>query len=59
MCDRVAAQIEDLTGRIDEAIAPFAAQVAQLDEIRGVEDGELETLRIRHDLLRHRMPEQF
>ena len=39
MCDRIdalTAQIEDLTGRIDEAIAPFAAQVAQLDEIPGV-----------------------
>jgi transposase len=39
MCDRVdalTAQIEDLTGRIDEAITPFAAQVAQLDEIPGV-----------------------
>jgi transposase len=39
MCDRIdalTAQIEALTGRIDEAIAPFAAQVAQLDEIPGV-----------------------
>ena len=39
MCDRIdalSAQIEDLTGRIDEAIAPFAHQVAQLDEIPGV-----------------------
>ena len=34
--DALTAQIEDLTGRIDEAIAPFAAQVAQLDEIPGV-----------------------
>jgi transposase len=30
--DALTAQIEDLTGRIDEAIAPFAHQVAQLDE---------------------------
>ena len=39
MCDRIdalTAQIEALTGRIDEAIAPFAHQVAQLDEIPGV-----------------------
>jgi transposase len=39
MCDRVdalTAQIETLTGRIDEAIAPFAHQVAQLDEIPGI-----------------------
>ena len=39
MCDRVDAltvQVEALTGRIDEAIAPFASQVAQLDEIPGV-----------------------
>jgi transposase len=39
MCDRVdalTAQIEALTARIDEAIAPFAVQVAQLDEIPGV-----------------------
>jgi transposase len=39
MCDRIdalTAQIEDLGGRIDEAIAPFAHQVAQLDEIPGV-----------------------
>ena len=39
MCERIdalSAQIEDLTGRIDEAIAPFAHQVAQLDEIPGV-----------------------
>jgi transposase len=39
MCDRIdalTAQIETLTGRIDEAIAPFAAQVTQLDEIPGV-----------------------
>jgi transposase len=34
--DALTAQIEDLTGRIDEAIAPFAAQVAQLDEIPGI-----------------------
>jgi transposase len=34
--DALTAQIEALTGRIDEAIAPFAAQVAQLDEIPGV-----------------------
>jgi transposase len=39
MCERIdqlTAQIEDLTGRIDAAIAPFATQVAQLDEIPGV-----------------------
>jgi transposase len=39
MCDHVdalSAQIETLTGRIDEAIAPFAHQVAQLDEIPGI-----------------------
>jgi len=38
MCDRVDAltvQIEALTERIDEAIAPFARQVARLDEIPG------------------------
>ena len=34
--DALTGQIEALTGRIDEAIAPFAAQVAQLDEIPGV-----------------------
>jgi transposase len=39
MCDRVDAltgQVEALTVKIDEAIAPFAVQVAQLDEIPGV-----------------------
>jgi transposase len=39
MLDRVDAltvQVEALTGRIDEAITPFAIQVAQLDEIPGV-----------------------
>jgi hypothetical protein len=34
--DGLSAQIEALTGRIEEAIAPFARQVAQLDEITGV-----------------------
>jgi len=34
--DALSAQIDQLTGRIDEAIAPFARQVAQLDEIPGV-----------------------
>ena len=34
--DALTAQIEALTGRVDEAIAPFAAQVAQLDDIPGV-----------------------
>lgn len=34
--DALTAQIEALTERIDEAIAPFAIQVAQLDEIPGV-----------------------
>jgi transposase len=39
MCGRVdtlTAQIDQLTTRIDEAIAPFAAQVTQLDEIPGI-----------------------
>jgi len=34
--DALSSQIEELTGRIDEAITPFARQVAQLDEIPGV-----------------------
>src|SRR5215468_10383958 len=34
--DALTAKINTLTARIDEAIAPFAAQVAQLDEIPGV-----------------------
>jgi len=34
--DALSAQIDQLTSRIDEAIAPFAHQVAQLDEIPGV-----------------------
>jgi transposase len=34
--DALTAQVEELTGRIEEAIAPFARQVAQLDEIPGV-----------------------
>src|SRR5215472_4060317 len=34
--DALTAQIDQLTGRIEEAIAPFARQVAQLDEITGV-----------------------
>jgi transposase len=34
--DALTAQIEDLTRRIEEAIAPFGRQVAQLDEIPGV-----------------------
>ena len=34
--DALTAQIEALTCRIDEVIAPFARQVAQLDEIPGV-----------------------
>jgi transposase len=34
--DALTAQIEALTTRIDEALAPFAIQVAQLDEIPGV-----------------------
>jgi len=34
--DQLTAQVEALTGRIEEVIAPFAAQVAQLDEITGV-----------------------
>jgi len=34
--DALTAQIEALTTRIEEAIAPFAAQVAQLDEVPGV-----------------------
>jgi transposase len=39
MCGRIdalTAQIEALTARIDEAIAPFAHQVSQLDEIPGI-----------------------
>jgi transposase len=39
MLDRIDAlttQIETLTAKIDEAIAPFAHQVAQLDEIPGI-----------------------
>jgi transposase len=34
--DALTAQIDALIARIEEAIAPFAAQVAQLDEIPGV-----------------------
>ncbi len=34
--DALTAQIDDLTRRIEEAIAPFARQVAQLDEIPGI-----------------------
>ncbi len=34
--DALTAQVEELTGRIDEAMAPFARQVAQLDDIPGV-----------------------
>jgi transposase len=34
--DALTAQIEALTGRIDEVIAPFARQVAQLDEVPGI-----------------------
>jgi transposase len=34
--DALTAQAEALTGRIDDVIAPFAHQVAQLDEIPGV-----------------------
>jgi transposase len=34
--DTLTTQIEQLTTRIDEAIAPFAAQVTQLDEIPGI-----------------------
>jgi hypothetical protein len=34
--DALTAQIEELTTRIDQALAPFAHQVAQLDEIPGV-----------------------
>jgi transposase len=34
--DALTAQIEELTTRIGEAIAPFARQVAQLDEIPGI-----------------------
>jgi hypothetical protein len=39
MCDRdgaLTAQIDQLTAKIDEAIAPFARPVAQLDEIPGI-----------------------
>jgi transposase len=34
--DALTAQIDTLTTRIEQAIAPFAAQVAQLDEIPGI-----------------------
>jgi transposase len=34
--DALSGQIEQLTAKIDQAIAPFAHQVAQLDEIPGV-----------------------
>ena len=34
--DALTAQIDTLTARIEQAIAPFAAQVAQLDEIPGI-----------------------
>jgi transposase len=34
--DALGAQIDQLTGRIEELLAPFAHQVAQLDEIPGV-----------------------
>ncbi len=34
--DALAAHIEALSGRIDEAIAPFARQVDQVDEIPGI-----------------------
>ena len=34
--DALSAQVDSLTARIDEAIAPFARQVAQLDELPGV-----------------------
>ncbi len=34
--DALTAQAEELTTRIDQALAPFASQVAQLDEIPGV-----------------------
>ena len=39
MCDRVddlTAQVAQLTGRIEEVIAPFAHQVTQLDEVTGI-----------------------
>ena len=34
--DALSAQIDTLTGRIGQALAPYAAQVAQLDEIPGI-----------------------
>ena len=34
--DTLTAQIEELTGSIEQAIAPFAAQVEQLDEVTGI-----------------------
>lgn len=34
--DALSAQIQELTQRMDEAIAPFARQVTQLDEIPGI-----------------------
>jgi transposase len=39
MCDRIddlTAQVDQLTGRIEELIAPFAHQVTQLDEVTGI-----------------------
>jgi transposase len=34
--DALTAQVDQISGRIDEAVAPFAHQVAQLDEIPGI-----------------------
>lgn len=34
--DDLSAKVEELTGRIDEQTAPFAAQVARLDEVTGI-----------------------
>ncbi len=34
--DALGAQVDQLTGRIEELLAPFAHQVAQLDELPGV-----------------------
>jgi transposase len=34
--DELSSRIQELTAHIDQQVAPFAAQVAQLDEVTGV-----------------------
>jgi len=34
--DDLSAKVEELTAHIDQQVAPFATQVAQLDEVTGV-----------------------